>query len=218
MSPPSGVILSYSHLVISETAESLYELSLTEMHQIWEGMSTLSQSLTIWPDPRDLLMGGSKIFLESIISLAAISLDLKHPQAVHVQPSIKVVQDIVERRSAAVLKRDFSSHGHHVFSVHTKDAVEKFQSRIEEEEAVSASRFGPFPHPCWFIQPYNPALVYLGEIRAFVVNGCIFKQIVTALSPTGGPLDITEPNIFTPLSMLRLVPLIPGSLFSPIFL
>jgi hypothetical protein len=59
-----------------------------------------------------------------------------------------------------------------------------------------------FNKPKWFIEPYVPALHYLGELRVFVVNGTIFKTVSTTPEPNGR-MDCTEPLMFTPLSNLR---------------
>jgi hypothetical protein len=176
------------------------------MARLWSGMVILCKNLTIWPDPRDLLMAGSKLFLEFIISRAAVSMGHSHSQAALIKiPSTDLVKDIAEGRLAAVLKRDFSSHSNHVISQHTKDAIAQFENILREEEQAYASTDLPFPRPLWFLVPYNPALRYLGEIRVFLVNGIYFKQIVTTPPARGGPLEITEPKILTPLSLLRYV-------------
>jgi len=172
---------------------------------MWLGMNILSESVTIWPDPRDLLMTGSKVYLSLLISKVATSLGHSHPRAVTIEPTVKNVEDIVHGRSSAVLKREFSSHNYHVISVHTDNATEKFKCRMKSEEETYSASKGIFPRPLWFIQPYIASLVYLGEIRVYLVNGALFKHIVTNPA-AAGPLEITEPIMFTPLNKLRYAP------------
>lgn len=167
-------------------------------------MLFLTDKITIWPDPRDLMMAGSKLFLESIIGKVAASMQLLHPQAVVVEPSVSTVESIATGKSACVLKRDFSSHGKHVFTKHTPNAVNQFVSRLAREKEVY-DECKLFPRPLWFIQPYNPSIINLGEIRVYLVNGILFNSIVTSprQNPRQNVLNIVEPVLFTPLSQLR---------------
>jgi hypothetical protein len=64
------------------------------------------------------------------------------------------------------------------------NAVEKFRAlREREEEIFGGAQPTRFPRPQWFLQPYLPGLIYLGELRAFFVNGILYNSFSTT------PLD-----------------------------
>jgi hypothetical protein len=175
------------------------------MISVWKGECELVKRMTVWPDPRDLLMAGTKLYFQAIIARCAISMGEPQVHTPHVEPTTEMIQRITERKLDAVLKREFSSHGQHVFSADTKNAVTKFERAYDREEVAYGWKNLEFNRPMWFLQPFIPGLKYLGEVRVFVVNGTIFKSIVTTPGEPGQPLDITEPTMFTPLSKLRYV-------------
>jgi len=179
----------------------VYGLSTKEMKIFWSRICILCLNTTIWPDPRDLMMGGSKLFLDTLIGFSARSANYSHVQCVPITASVECVRRIAEKELAAVLKREFSSHGQHVFTPDTKEAVTTFEKAHDREEVTYDWEID-FPRPKWFMQPFLPGLKYLGEIRVFIVNGVIFKWIIT--TPDGErPLQITQPNMLTPMSKLR---------------
>jgi hypothetical protein len=195
--------------MIDVTSESStdYGLSVPQIGQMWSAMDTLrhSNAVTIWPDHRDLLMAGSKlVYLEYILGKSASSMGHFHPKSTRVNPSEELVERIAQHNYEFVLKREYSSHCVHVFTKHTEGAATKFAELIgKEAKAYSKNRNSSFCHPAWFLQPYNPALIHLGEIRVFVVNGVIYKQVVTTPKAGNiGKLDIQEPGFLTPLSKL----------------
>jgi glutathione synthase/RimK-type ligase-like ATP-grasp enzyme len=161
--------------------------------------------MTVWPDPRDLMMAGSKLYFQAIITRCATSMGHMYLHSPRVEPTAKLIQRITEGTLDAVLKREFSSHGQHVFSADTKNALSKFEGVQDMEEVAYGWGKKDFNRPMWFLQPFIAGLKYLGEIRVFVVNGTIFKSIVTTPGEPGQPLEITEPTMFTPLSKLRYV-------------
>jgi hypothetical protein len=172
------------------------------MTRFWGGMISLTKRITIWPDPRDLLFAGSKLSLEILIREAAAFLNVSHPMSTVICPSSSTVKQIALGRLAAALKREYSSHGNHVFTKHTPNPIEKFNTCIEQERAVYTSST-PFPRPKWYLTPYNASLIYLGEIRVFLVNGILFQSVVTTPKRQNQDLDIVEPLLFNPLSKLR---------------
>lgn len=175
------------------------------MGRLWLGMIGLRQTLTIWPDPMDLLMTGSKLFLDHLISASAASMGVSHLQIVLVDKPRKVITDIVDESIAAVLKRDYSASGRHFFSASSADPVSRLEGLLEEEaEAYNSPDLGCyFPHPRWFIQPFNPGLTRLGEVRTYLVNGILFGKIITTPRVEDDALDLVVPILFTPLSKLR---------------
>lgn len=183
----------------------LYGLSIEDMISVWRGELELVHRITVWPDPRDLMMAGSKLFLQSIICWAADSMGQIYLHTPSIIPTVELMERVTTGTLAAVLKREFSSHGQHVFSAGTKDAVAKLQRAIDREEVTYEWAHGEFNRPIWFLQPFVAGLKYLGEIRVFLVNGTFFKSIVTTPGEPGRPLEITEPIMLTPLSKLRCV-------------
>jgi hypothetical protein len=174
------------------------------MGAFWLGMGVLTQKTTIWPNPRDLYMAGSKLFLNFLIQKSSAAIGLSHPLAIRVTPTEDTIRDIVQGKIHGVLKREFSSHNLHVYSQHTKDAQQKFRDAVVQGLQHYSSGETKFQTPLWFIQPYIAPLVYLGEIRAFVVNGVLFKAFVTTPSQeVSHGLEVQEPIIFMPLSKLR---------------
>jgi hypothetical protein len=188
--------------VFSEDSSSLYHLSIQDMEKFWAGMSSLTERITVWPEPRDLLFAGSKLFLDVLIREAAEFLNVSYPISTPVTPSKSIIRKIIQEKVAATLKREYSSHGNHVFTRHTRNALDKFTTCIDDErEAYNKSTL--FPLPVWYLTPYNPSLIYLGEIRVFLVNGVLFQSVVTTPKQDGPELDIIEPHLFNPLSKLR---------------
>ena len=173
------------------------------MIEMWNGMGILTQRLSIWPQPLHLLAEGSKLFHIKILREVSASLDYSYPQVKMVEPSHQLIRNIQNGVSDAVLKREFSSKGEHVYTAHTKDATVRLTNAIRAEHKAYSAASG-FPRPKWFVQPYIPSLLYLGEIRAHIVNGTFFHAIVTTPSTLGiDDLQIQQAMLFTPLSKLR---------------
>jgi hypothetical protein len=191
-----------------EEATQIYGISCADMERLWVGVGVLTQKLTIWPDPRHLMAEGSKLFHIKIITESSASMGESYPRAVQVSPSKENVLGIVHRDIDGVLKREFSSQGCHVYTPHTKSAETQLMTALKNERrAYHSSNGTTLPKPIWYIQPYIPALLFLGEVRAFIVNGTIFNAIVTSPRNTSdlGGLEVQEAILFTPLSKLRYV-------------
>jgi len=175
------------------------------MVAMWKGMGILTQRLTIWPDPRHLMAEGCKLYHIKIITESSTSLGYSYPRVMRVTPSRILIKELQDGTSAAVLKREFSSQGRHVFTPHTRDAEAHLTDQFRKEREAYADT--TFPNPAWFIQPYVAPLLYLGEIRVFIVNGTLFSTVVTSPKKIHkiDELEIQEAVLFTPLSMLRYV-------------
>jgi hypothetical protein len=190
--------------VSREDHNTVYELTLTEMTTLWLGEVFLTRRMTVWPDPRDLLMAGHKLYLHYLVGWCSDSMDQRYIQCAYLEnPNSFLIEELTSGRVDGYLKREFSSHGEHVFSANTPFASAKLQAALHREEATYNWASEEFSRPSWFLEPFIPGLKYLGEIRVFVVNGSIFKSIVTTPREAGQPLEITEPTIMTPLSRLR---------------
>lgn len=192
--------------IVREDATAIYGLTIPEMENVWHGMGILTQRLTIWPDPRHLLAEGSKLYHMKIITEASSSLGFSYPRALQVNPALGLIREITGGTTDGVLKREFSSQGRHVYSIHTTDAENKLAQALRTEAAAYSGET-TFPKPIWYLQPYVAPLIFLGEARIFVVNGVVFDAVVTTPKQTKvlGEMDIQEAMLFTPLSQLRQV-------------
>ena len=83
----------------------------------------------------------------------------------------------------------------------TSSIVEK----AREEENTWKQVEGMFGRPQWFLQPVVAQLLYVGEVRCFIVGGWIFYKVTT--TPGDGQLDtpcqITNHEPIRPLGSHR---------------
>jgi len=174
------------------------------MESMWNGMAILTERLMVWPDPRHLQAEGMKLYHLKIITEASSSLGYSYPRIKRVMPDRACIWEIRNGMADAVLKREYSSEGKHVYTPHTRDAESKLAHALRMER--DAYHQSMFPSPTWFIQPYVAALLYLGEARVFIVNGTVFNSVCT--TPRDhlhlDDLEIQISVLFTPLSQLRL--------------
>lgn len=186
-----------------EAAKDYNGLTSKDVERHWDSLGVLCSKTMMWPDPRDLLMTGSKLYLHTIIARAAQALGHSLPSIVVCpNPTVNLVQNILDGKVDGVLKREYSSDTKHVFTRHTEDAVKKFQSAIERErECWRWDGRAVCENPKWFIQPYIPSLVYLGELRAFIVNGIIINILST--TPVNGLLDTCQAGLLRPLCKIQ---------------
>lgn len=134
----------------------------------------------MWPDPRDLMYGGSKLHLSQNINKCSEALGVPFPVIATVSDPLKVLQDIQGGAVDAILKREYSNASLHVFTKYTPDATERLMKALaDEKQAYSPIHEGPFPRPMWIVQSFSSPLQHLGEIRAFVVNGSIINILTT---------------------------------------
>jgi hypothetical protein len=192
---------------LREEARKIYSISIPDMEALWDGMGILTQKLTIWPDPLHLLGEGSKLFHIKIITEASASMGKSYPRAVRIRPRSDDHQKLMEGEVDGVIKREFSSQGHHVLTAHTSCLHQKLSSALRDERSAyyPPSGTSKFPKPAWYIQPYIAGLLYLGEVRAFIANGTLFNCVGTTPRKLSDPADlkIQETILLTPLSKLR---------------
>lgn len=178
-----------------------------QTEQYWLGLQRLREKAFLWPEPHDLLIEGAKLLTYETIRASAAVLGEPYPNIViEPEPSEELVVEIQTGAKRCVLKRDFSDCGEHVFHPDMPNAVEIFQNAWTREGNVHRNgQPTMFPRPIWFLQPYLPGFVLLGEIRAFFVNGTLYNSFVT--TPTSmnagllglevGPLVVARPsNLF----------------------
>ena len=195
--------------MLREDSESIYGITVPQMEKHWDGLLELRNHTLIWPDPLDLFRAGSKLNLNNIVHAVALSEGQSYPICATVEPDDDLLQSIMDGTKSLVLKRDWSSSSSHVYTKHTAGglagACGRLQAAIEKEEAAYAAlQANDFIRPTWFIQPYLPALIIIGEIRAFFVNGLLLRKIIT--SPCEGRIDETtleNPSMIMPLHRLK---------------
>lgn len=182
------------------------------MTEHWDGLLTLRMQTFIWPDPLDLFRAGSKLSLNTLIHAVAVSEEASHPICQTITPNVELIHDIVLGNRNAVLKRDWSSSSAHVYTKHARGGIVKISQQFRKVlsegnrayNLVEATGHQDFPSPQWFIQPYLPALIYLGEIRAFFVNGYLLRKIITTpLQEDIQHSTVETPSMITPLNLLK---------------
>jgi hypothetical protein len=170
-------------------------MTQAQIQSHWLGLRRLKEKVFIWPDPLQLLVEGAKLLTYEIIRASAAAIGEPCPNVVvEKEPTEKMVEEISSGVKKCVLKREFSGESLHVFFPGLHKAVDKFRA-LRKAEAKIFRRGQPtnFPEPRWFLQPYLPSLLCLGEFRAFFVNGTLFnifsttpiKNDPTALEITG---------------------------------
>jgi len=180
-----------------------------------ESMSALGQHVSIWPAPSEYIIGAQKLEMQRILQYSAISLDLQHPLVVPVEPQDlnSVVDSILSGEREGVLKRDYSGFSKHVITKYTKNSQEILQNSFEEDQRHQNEVDISSPRTTWFLQPFLPYLIGLGELRTYIVNGAIFYTVLTT------PVDFdptitrcTAAEIIRPLETFWLVGYLPESL------
>lgn len=162
-------------------AEGRFNMTPIEMEKHWRGLEHLRQRTVIWPEPINLLGDGAKLLTYEIIRASATVLGEPFPSVVvEKEPTEQLVDEISSGIQKCVLKREFSGFSRHVFYPGKSDAVESFRAlRKKEEEIFGGAQSTIFPRPRWFLQPFLPGLLYLGEYRAFFINGTLLSIVAT---------------------------------------
>jgi hypothetical protein len=182
-------------------------MTTLEMEIFWRNLRRLGLKVPIWPEPDDLLVEGAKLLTYEANRASAAVFGEPYPNVIiEPEPTEELVAEIQTGVKKCVLKRDFSDCGDHVFRLGMPSAVEIFRKAREREGSVYNDGQSTFPQPTWFLQPYMPGFVHLGEIRAFFVNGALFNAFAT--TPGGskklevGPLVVARPsNLFKCVSV-----------------
>jgi hypothetical protein len=178
-----------------------------------ESMSTLGQHVSIWPAPSECIITTQKLETQRILQYSAISLDLQHLLVIPVEPQDlnTVVNSILSGEREGVLKREYSGFSKHVITEHTKNSEEILQNSLEEDQRYQND--GLFPRTTWFLQPFLPHLIRLGELRTYIVDGAIFYTVST--TPVDFDPALTQyiaAEIIRPLETFWLVGYPPESL------
>lgn len=122
-----------------------------------------------------------------------------------------IVNSILSGEREGVLKREYSGFSKHVITEHTKNSEEILQNSLEEDQRYQND--GLFPRTTWFLQPFLPHLIRLGELRTYIVDGAIFYTVST--TPVDFDPALTQyiaAEIIRPLETFWLVGYPPESL------
>ncbi len=155
----------------------------------------------IWQDPRDLILTGSKLYMNHIVTEAALALGQSQPViAVWDNLTVNLVQGILDGK----INGEFSSNTIHVYSKHTKNAVTNFWKTMEDQRKFWCwDKQKICENPKWFIQLYIPSLIYLGEVPTFITNGIIINIITSTPDLDSSLLDVTQTLQLQPLCNIR---------------
>lgn len=160
-----------------------YGLSPKDMNKYWINLGRLRKSAYIWPEPHGLVAEGSKLLTAEITQASAAALREPFVTTTEVKnPTKEMVAEICKGDKMCVLKRENSGYSLHTFYpfMNKGKAVKRFQDlRSREEKIYGGGQSTLFPRPLWFIQPYMPAFVHLGEVRALFVNGTLYNTFIT---------------------------------------
>ncbi|TFK17191.1 hypothetical protein FA15DRAFT_711058 [Coprinopsis marcescibilis] len=175
-------------------------LDIASYQAVFLYLAKLSEGITVWPNPSEMYIRSSKIRLNHHLRYASLSLGKDPPQSIVLadeEEEKQWLQRICVQGFQAVLKRDFSDCGKHVFLPGSSYGdSEKRMKEIRKEEArywdrqTGAPLGGKsllFPRPKWLVQPYVRELTQCVEIRVFIIRGNVLRVVST--TPLGGPGD-----------------------------
>ena len=187
-------------LTVSRDPSSNYELSAQDVRSLWEGMCSLSEHITIWPHPADLLRHGNK--LAYIKHLKEIAQEITHTR----YPDIFLVEDPLSlvgiKSEEMILMRNYRSS--HEGIIITGDA--SFDALLKEDVALSQEQYGYFEDwikPQWFSMPHSMEFTAFGELRAFFIGGHLI-YVMSDIEMEGRRLSWVENAILiNPLSIVK---------------
>lgn len=167
----------------------------------------------VWPNPQDLLLGGSKLLCYETLRVASLSMGISTPLCTTVGENIRdptFLRDFSNGEIQGVLKRDYSMKGGHVILPTAADATSRIERLLKEEEETWEQVKDMFEMPKWFLQPIVVHLLHVGEVRCFIVSGHLVSKITTTPAATEGPdfespfnLEITNHEPIRPLHTHR---------------
>lgn len=127
-----------------------------------------------------MLTVGSKLLGQRLLMKCAAALGLDHPYIIPIEDEdlIRVSGEIGDGVTDGVLKRTQSAWSYHLITKHTQNPRKEITTALEEQRDWKSPGH-LFVEPRWFLQPYLPALMYLGELRTFLVDGALYYTIYT---------------------------------------
>jgi len=178
-------------------------MDLEQVKSYMQSMRMLRYHVAICPPTSDVLLSSQKMETQRMLMLCAMALDLKHPLITKVEDEdlYSAVESILSGERDSVLKRDQSAWSNHVITKHTPGAKAIVEQALYEKWVLWDVPGNPFPLPTWFMQPYLPHLVRLGEIRTYIVNGAMYYSVSTTPEEFNPSFtSSTSADFITPLS------------------
>jgi glutathione synthase/RimK-type ligase-like ATP-grasp enzyme len=171
------------------------------MDEFWINLLELSEKIPMFPHPQDLLGSACKVQRDNDLMIAATSGTLTPYPRSMILANLKELLDQATN-SGVVIKRDFSDSSDFTFLPGKKRS--RTLESMFKETSKSYSKVKNLPYPSWLAQPYIPALVEKGEIRAFVVGGKLAYAIHTwPGTELDHPLHMEFVENYTPLELLK---------------
>jgi hypothetical protein len=142
----------------------------------------LSKSATVWPDPQELFLGGSKLQCYETLRIASLSMGISTPFCATIDNDIRdpaFIKEFSGGSIKAVIKRDYSMKCEHVLLPSTPNAASKVKECIRIEKETWEQVRGLFGMPVWFVQPIVAHLLHVGEVRCFIGSGRLVYKVIT---------------------------------------
>ena len=179
-----------------------------QMAELWNGLGLLREVTFMWPEPQDLLAEGSKLATIEIIRASSASIGEEFPNTSVIEnPDEDLVKGISAHKDMCVLKHEYSGDSKHVFYPGKVNASTRFRElRKIEKKVYGGGQVTAFPTPQWFIQPFMPAFIILGEIRAYFVNGALYNLFsTTPLEGDSTHLEVSQSFVVRPSNLYQSV-------------
>lgn len=170
------------------------------MDKFWISLLKLSEIVPMFPHPQDLLSSACKVQRDNDLMVAAVTATkTPFPRSI----TLTNLSDVESqaRNPGVVIKRDYSDSNQCTFL-----PGKKRQRLVEKKFHETQENYGQIrslPYPSWIAQPYMPALVDKGEIRAFVVGGKVMYSIHTWQRDPASDYSIELVDNYTPLELVE---------------
>ena len=159
-----------------------YSASPEECLKMFFKLLILRKSTTLWPDPEELLMAGSKIQCYETLRVASLSMGISTPILAMAEEKVRderFLEEFSKGKYKGVLKRDYSMMCEHVILPNDPATSRKMKKSLDLEEITWKKVSAFFGSPKWFIQPIVVHLREIGEVRCLIVGGRLLSKITT---------------------------------------
>lgn len=149
-------------------------------------------------------MAGSKTQGYETLRTASLSLGFSVPFYATAEEDVQsseFLRQLDQGKVDGVLKRDYSMQAMHVITPQTHNPAQRVRKAMREQELTWKLVEEFFEQPRWLIQPFVAHLIYVGEVRAMVVNGRLLFHPFT--KPRAGGLKTTDSHFIRPIHMHR---------------
>jgi hypothetical protein len=166
-------------------------------------MQTLAKKTTVWPHPEELFLSGSKLQGYETIRVASLSMGISIPMYVvadHLIDTKKFQEKLKNGTFHGVIKREYSMRSEHVVTPLTRNPVDVLKRARSKQRKTWGEVKEFWAEPKWFVQPFVPHLLHVGEVRVVIVGGRIAYK-TTTIPKTGEPggWDVTDKAAIRPI-------------------